>query len=264
MSHLGPPPPDPEQEPEHESGRPEQPPEPAPYNPYPDNWDTAPTGNPAFNAAPPPEPSASPYGDPHGGAYGGSTPYGAPPPPPGANPYAGPATSRPTFGFGGYAGWFTRVGAYLIDSVLTSIASAPLWAGEVMKFQNIHFVRDADGTVTMHNSGTPAGAGLLILIGALTGLAFLVWNAGIRQGSTGATIGKSVLAIRLVNADGQPIGPGWAILRQLLHFLDGLPCICLPLGYLWPIWDSQKQTFADKIMGSYVIQATTPEPRPFA
>ena len=51
--------------------------------------------------------------------------------------------------------------------------------------------------------------------------------------------------------------PGWAFLRSILHILDALPCY---LGFLWPIWDSQKQTFADKIMSTYVIQATTPQP----
>ena len=101
------------------------------------------------------------------------------------------------------------------------------------------------------------------MIGAVTTLAFFVWNICIRQGRTGATIGKSVLAIRLVNADQQPIGPGWAFLRNILHIVDQLPCACLPLGYLWPIWDDKKQTFSDKIMSTYVIHATEQQPRPY-
>ena len=104
---------------------------------------------------------------------------------------------------------------------------------------------------------------MLLAIGSITSIAFYVWNICIRQGRTGATVGKSVLAIRLVNSDLQPIGAGWSFLRNLLHIVDGLPCICLPIGYLWPIWDDRKQTFADKIMSTFVIQATTPEPRPF-
>ena len=39
-------------------------------------------------------------------------------------------------------------------------------------------------------------------------------------------------------------------MRQLAHLLDGFLC---NLGYLWPIWDAKKQTFADKIMGTLVI-----------
>jgi hypothetical protein len=54
-----------------------------------------------------------------------------------------------------------------------------------------------------------------------------------------------------------------SFVRQLAHIVDGLVC---NLGYLWPIWDPKKQTFADKIMGTLVIvqpqeqvQETPPE-----
>jgi len=36
-----------------------------------------------------------------------------------------------------------------------------------------------------------------------------------------------------------------------LHILDALP---LFLGFLWPIWDAKKQTFADKIIKSVVVK----------
>ena len=47
--------------------------------------------------------------------------------------------------------------------------------------------------------------------------------------------------------------------RQHAYF-DSIPGY---LGYLWPIWDSRKQTFADKIMSTFVVQATTPQPPPY-
>ncbi|MGI9123797.1 MAG: RDD family protein, partial [Mycobacterium sp.] len=43
---------------------------------------------------------------------------------------------------------------------------------------------------------------------------------------------------------GQPIGFGASVLRQLAHILDSFCSI----GYLWPLWDAKRQTFADKIM----------------
>jgi len=175
------------------------------------------------------------------------------------NPYAGTNPERPTFGFGGYAGWFTRVGASLIDGLVASVALIPALAGVVVLAANTTTTTNPDGTTTSSYSGSLGLPVLLILIGGVAYLAFFVWNVCIRQGRTGATLGKSVLAIRLVNSDGQPIGPGWAFLRYLLHTLDGF---CY-LGYLWPIWDSRKQTFADKIMNTFVIQATTPQERPF-
>jgi uncharacterized RDD family membrane protein YckC len=64
-----------------------------------------------------------------------------------------------------------------------------------------------------------------------------------------------VLAIRLINYEGRSIGGGLSFVRQLAHILDG---ICY-IGYLWPLWDARKQTFADKIMGTVVVNASQPQ-----
>ena len=256
MSQDGAPPPGPD---EGHQPPPAGQPEPPAYNPYPDSWDTAPTGNHAFHAGPPPPPD-NPYARP--GAYGVQPPaYGAQRPPidPAANPYAGPVNTRPSFGFGGYASWLTRVAAFVIDYVCGVLAAAPALIGYLILLLNTTTTTNPDGTTTSDYSGSLAAPVVLILIGSVTGIAFFVWNICIRQGRTGASVGKSVLAVRLVNSDLRPIGPGWSFLRYLLHIVDG---ICY-IGYLWPIWDSRKQTFADKIMSTFVIQATTQEPRPF-
>ncbi|MGC4110000.1 MAG: RDD family protein [Nocardioides sp.] len=274
MSHYGEPPPDESagesgQQPGQQEPPPTPPPappppggahagEPAPYSPYPDNWNEPQQSQGRFVAGeygvdPAAQPPPNPYGTPQA-----ANPYGTPQV---ANPYASnPNPNKPTFGFGGYAGWFARVGAYLIDQILSSIAGAPLWVGYVVLLSNTTTTTNPDGTTTSHYHGSIGLPLVLIIFGALTTLAFFVWNICIRQGRTGASVGKSVLAIRLVNSDLQPIGGGWCFLRYLLHIIDGLPCY---LGYLWPIWDSRKQTFADKILTTFVISATTPEPRPY-
>jgi hypothetical protein len=46
-----------------------------------------------------------------------------------------------------------------------------------------------------------------------------------------------------------PIGPGNACIRDLVHLLDALTVV----GYLWPLWDNGRQTFADKIMRTIVV-----------
>jgi len=254
MSQYGPPPDDPSQPEPGQEG----------YNPYPPQWEQ-PSG-------PPQPPNPSPYGEPNPYAQQ-QTPYGAPanpyaqpgaygqqPPGAPANPYAPTARpDRPVFGFGGYAGWFTRVGAFLIDQVLGLVAGFPIWIGYALLFADATTRTDPDGTkrVVFHPTATTTA---LIWIGVLTSLAFFVWNLCIRQGRTGASYGKSVLAVRLVNSDLQAIGPGWSFLRQILHIVDTLPCY---LGYLWPIWDSRKQTFSDKIMHTFVIHATERVQRPY-
>jgi uncharacterized RDD family membrane protein YckC len=140
-----------------------------------------------------------------------------------------------------YANWLYRVGAYLIDAIVTS---ALIWIGFILI--SALGLRDA--------AGTPTGAGLVIYIVTLLASAVIgIWNTFIRQGRTGQSLGKQALGIRMISATtGQPIGGWMTFVRQLAHILDSLPCY---IGWLWPIWDSRRQTFADKILGTVVVRA---------
>ena len=96
-----------------------------------------------------------------------------------------------------------------------------------------------------------AMAWVLMAIGIVAGLVFFVWNWCIKQGRTGYTIGKGALGIKLIgDQTGQPIGAGMSFVRQIVHIADSLPCY---LGYLWPLWDAKRQTFADKILKTVVV-----------
>jgi len=78
-----------------------------------------------------------------------------------------------------------------------------------------------------------------------------VWNICLKQGSTGQSVGKGVIGTKLIGEEtGQPIGALMAFVRQLAHILDGF---CF-IGYLWPLWDDKRQTFADKIMKTIVVE----------
>jgi uncharacterized RDD family membrane protein YckC len=199
---------------------------------------------------PPQDPNAQP--NPYG--QGQPNPYGQPAPSPyGQQPgYGQPPYGQQGYGAtAGYANWFKRVGAYLIDQIATSIAGLPLWIGYGMLVASTETTTNADGTVST-TMDDPSGTSLvLILLGVITSLAFFVWNSCIRQGRTGYSIGKSALGIKLVGErTGQPIGAGLSFVRQLAHIVDSLPC---NLGYLWPLWDRKRQTFADKIMNTVVL-----------
>ncbi|MCX3063160.1 RDD family protein [Streptomyces beihaiensis] len=127
-----------------------------------------------------------------------------------------------------YANWGQRVLSKLIDIILYMVAYGPLVI-----------------------IGAKAGVPLLAIVGFLAALALGIYQL-IQEGRTGQTIGKKAVGIRtLKDETGQTIGGGMAFVRQLAHFLDGLP---LYLGYLWPIWDSKRQTFADKVCGTVVIR----------
>ena len=133
----------------------------------------------------------------------------------------------------GHASFGHRVGAHLID------AGVPLFALLVIARLLNRF----------HHSVVPvAVAGLGVLVIAV----FVLWNTLFRQGTTGQSLGKWALGIRLVGErSGAPIGVGRALVRQIAHLLDALP---LYVGYLWPLWDERRQTFADKVCATIVVR----------
>ena len=57
----------------------------------------------------------------------------------------------------------------------------------------------------------------------------------------------------------QPIGFWRSLLRQIAHYVDQLICY---IGYLWPLWDDQRQTIADKIMSTVCVPVGMPQPPP--
>ena len=90
-----------------------------------------------------------------------------------------------------------------------------------------------------------------VIVTALVGVVFVLWNYGYRQGTTGSTIGKSILKFKVVSeATGQPIGFGMSIVRQLAHAVDGVICY---VGFLFPLWDAKRQTLADKILSTVCV-----------
>jgi uncharacterized RDD family membrane protein YckC len=79
----------------------------------------------------------------------------------------------------------------------------------------------------------------------------ILW--GFFNGATGQTPGKKLMKIRLLRqADGQPLGVGMGVLRGLCHVADTLPIF---IGWLWPLWNGERQTFADKIVRAVVVKA---------
>lgn len=153
-----------------------------------------------------------------------------------------------------YAGWGARVGAYLIDRLIVFVPAAIFYGlGFAIGFKDADCVTEqTDTSYSTSCSGGLSGAGIaLILVGALIALVGALWLI-YREGTTGQTPGRKMLNIKLVReADGQVLGFGMAFVRQLCHFVDSLACY---LGWLWPIWDAKRQTFADKIMSSIVVK----------
>jgi uncharacterized RDD family membrane protein YckC len=136
-----------------------------------------------------------------------------------------------------YASWSRRVGASLIDNLITA---APLALGGLWIYLNRWNGQITDAEIVF----------LILLVLLSIGLG--VYNRWVRSGRTGRSWGRQKLGIRLVgDATGGPIGGGRAFVRDLAHVVDSLVC---NLGYLFPLWDPKRQTLADKMTGTVVIE----------
>jgi uncharacterized RDD family membrane protein YckC len=122
-----------------------------------------------------------------------------------------------------YANWGQHVRAYLIDI-------APIVILEIT-FVRLVFSLFID-----------------VLIASI---GWTIYNRWYQADTTGQSLGKKVLKIRLVSEEtGQPIGPVMAFVRDICHIVDGIICY---VGYLFPLGDSKRQTLADKIVSTVVI-----------
>lgn len=199
----------------------------------------------------------NPPSDPYSQNPSGQDSYGQPPygqDPYGQDPYGQQAGyGQPQGAPAAYASWFQRVGAFLIDQLLGVVAMIPYYIGAVMAASTVETTTDpVTGQLTTTGGGASGIALVLMFLGVALAIAYFVWNYCLKQGRTGYTVGKGVLGIKLIKQDtGQPMGAGLSFVRQIAHIVDAIPCY---LGYLWPLWDSKRQTFADKIMGTVVIE----------
>ena len=91
---------------------------------------------------------------------------------------------------------------------------------------------------------------VLYLIGFLGVIAYWVVLIGNERGQT---VGMMALNIRVVDTNtGGPIGYGRAFLRLLMMWIGSIP---IYLGWLWMLWDPQKQTWHDKVANTFVVPA---------
>lgn len=114
------------------------------------------------------------------------------------------------------AGFWARMGALLIDAMLVGIVLGGLWH---------------------HSSGMELPA--LATYGAV------MWKI------RGTTIGGIVFHLKVVRVDGRPVDWATSIVRALSCFLS---LVIVFLGFLWIVFDDNKQAWHDKIAGTIVVR----------
>ncbi len=142
-----------------------------------------------------------------------------------------------------YAGFWIRVGAALIDSVLVFAIVFPL----LIAIYGWSYLSDSTGFFA-----GPADFLISCVLPAVAVIAF--WLS--RQ----ATPGKMVLSLRVVDAKtGDTLSVGQSIGRYLGYYVSMIP---LCLGLIWVAFDSRKQGWHDKLAGTVVIRSKARGPEP--
>jgi uncharacterized RDD family membrane protein YckC len=199
--------------------------------------ETQPASAPAPAPPPPPPTWAPPAGD------------APPPPPPGYAPPAGvpgtvgPAASEGTFAGHVLASWGSRVVAVLLDLAFILAGFVP--------------------GVVLLAAGSDVAGGLALAAAAIwswLGYAAVFMMRGGRR--NGQTPGKQMVGIRVVRERGEPVGYGFALLREfvvkgLLIGTVGSLFLYIPilLDYLWPLWDEQNRALHDMVASTRVVEA---------
>jgi len=152
-----------------------------------------------------------------------------------------------------FAGFWSRFGAAFLDGLILSpfgIISRIVLATGTKEITQCGFARSpTTGLCSGPSGGTRSLAVLIVLLGIVAAILYY----GFTEGRTGQTVGKRALGVKVLDSrTGLPIGVGRAIGRYFAKFLSAIPC---GLGYFWMLWDPNKQTWHDKIVGSYVVTA---------
>jgi len=133
-----------------------------------------------------------------------------------------------------YAGFWARVGASLIDTILICIVTLPLLTAVY-------------GLAYWDNESFLAGPADFLISYVLP--AIVVIALWIRLG---ATPGKMAIGAVIVDArTGAPASTGQCVVRYIGYFVSTLPLL---LGYFWVGFDARKQGWHDKMAGTVVVR----------
>lgn len=164
------------------------------------------------------------------------------------------------------ASWGRRLGAYALDLIPFIVLSLVI-VGASGYFDAVsRAVASGDEQLTEAMEILAPGSQTAVTLTVVTLFAQLLYNVGLHA-TTGQTIGKRLVGIRLVRADEPTRSPGLpaASLRWLIQLgapqaLQGVPVVGFLVGlfgladHLWPLWDQRNQALHDKAARTLVVR----------
>jgi uncharacterized RDD family membrane protein YckC len=159
---------------------------------------------------------------------------------------------------GHYAGFASRMMAFLVDVVLVSllfvsttwITSVTVTTLRIGSYLGVS-LESIPGAVPLADIVTSPAFIALITVLFILGYHVFFWLFA------GQTPGKALLGLRVVPIRGGKLHPWRAVLRYLGYYLSALP---LFLGFIWVLLDDQRQAWHDKLAGTVVLYAWQARP----
>ncbi|MEW5923214.1 MAG: RDD family protein [Candidatus Zixiibacteriota bacterium] len=139
-----------------------------------------------------------------------------------------------------YAGLMPRFFALIIDFVILSLLFFPIT--KIVKGKWIMDIGDHQWV-----SGWFVTDPICIIFLVIIVMYFILFEA-----FAGATPGKMLTGIRVVNINGGNPGLAKSIVRNILRLIDGLPVFCI-IGIILIAKSSERARFGDRIAGTRVI-----------
>jgi uncharacterized RDD family membrane protein YckC len=141
------------------------------------------------------------------------------------------------------AGWWARVAATLIDTVVAAVV------GLAAMYTAVLLVYVGGGTMPQAETW-----GMVAFASVYLNYAPLLMQRGGRR--NGQTLGKQALGIRVIRADGGTITWGRALARELVGkgALGLIPLYSL-FDALWPLSDARAQALHDKLAATLAVRA---------
>jgi Mce-associated membrane protein len=134
------------------------------------------------------------------------------------------------------ASWLARAGAFSLD-VLLGVAVVV--------------------TMALLTLSAPQRGWLWWVFTAVAVLVFLLMAANrlLLPTITGWSLGRALFGIAVHKRDGSPVGIMRLAARDVAHLLD---TAALFIGWLWPLWDPRRRTFADLLLRTEVHKVDRP------
>jgi uncharacterized RDD family membrane protein YckC len=154
----------------------------------------------------------------------------------------------------GYAGFWIRFAAHLIDSILLGIPIgivAVIVIGRSVNAFSCGYVTGTDGFSSYQCTGLNSLSSALLLPQLMSLVLSAVYFV-VLWSWQGQTLGQKILGLHVVDAaTGQKIGVGRAIGRYVGYVISAW---VLFIGLIWAAFDQRKQGWHDKMASTFVVR----------